>query len=201
MALFTNTNQTDLAAIQTLAADICAVSSTFTTNGKLSVNIEIIHAKDNASASVGAGTKYTVEQYIGGDWRPVVGAFVQAGITAPTAMVTDGIENAGQTVIECGAVVPAIDDIICFKNANILLTEFKRVVARVTTGGSETVTIKDALTNQQAQGTYYTQVEMFNIKLDLKGIIQLRVHANNNLGTTNRAVIWQVSFITCDSIG
>jgi len=198
MALFTNTNQSDLAAIQTLAADLCAVSSTFTANGKLTVNIQIIHAKDNASASVGAGTRYTIEQFIGGDWRPLY--WVQTGITAPTAVVTDGVENIGQTVIECGATVPAIDDIVCFKNADPLLSEFKRVVARVTTGGSETFTIKDALTNQQAQGTYYTQVEMFNIKLDLKGIIQLRVHANNNLGTTNRAVIWQVSLITCDGI-
>ena len=200
---YTNTVQTDLAIIQTLAADLTAKSIEYTTNGKMACSIGIWHAKDHASGSVGAGTKYVIEKsyaLTGNDnWIPMY--WVQADITAPTAMVTDGVEAAGQTVIECGAVVPAVGDIICFKNATIGLTEFREVVARVITGGSETVTLKDALTNTQAQGTYYTQVEKWDIKVDLKGIVRLRVFINNNLGTTNRAIIFRIALTTCDGIG
>lgn len=200
---YTNTVQTDLAIIQTLAADGMVKSSEFTPAGKLTANIGIWHAKDNASASVGAGTKYVVSKSYtatGNDsWMPIT--WVQAGITAPTAMVTDGEEAAGQTVIECGAVVPVIGDIICFKHATIGSTEFREVVARVTAGGTESVTLKDALTNTQAQGTYYTQVEKFDIKVDLKGIIRLRVCVYNNLGSTNRAIIFRIALTTCDGIG
>jgi len=203
MALFTNTVQTDLSIIQTLAADLTTKSSEFVTAGKLSASIGIWHAKDNASASVGAGTKYTIEKSYtanGNDsWISVT--WVQASITAPTAMVTDGEEAAGQTVIECGAVVPVVGDIICFKNATIGLTEFREVIARVIAGGTESVTLKDALTNTQAQGTYYTQVEKFDIKLDLKGVVRLRVFVNNNLGSTNRAIIFRIALTTCDGIG
>jgi hypothetical protein len=201
---YTNTVQTDLAIIQTLAADLTVKSSEYLTEGKMAASIGIWHAKDHASASVGAGTKYTVEKsyaLTGNDnWMPLY--WVQAGITAPTAMVTDAEEAAGQTVIECGAVVPAVGDTICFKHATIGSTEFREVIARVITGGSETVTLKDALTNTQAQGTYYTQVEKFDINLlNLKGVVRLRVFVDNNLGTTNRAIIFRIALTTCDGIG
>jgi hypothetical protein len=204
---YTNTVQTDLAIIQTLAADLVYRTddtADFLTAGKLSASIGIWHAKDSASAPVGAGTKYTIEKSytLTGDDNWMSLYWVQAGITAPTAMVTDGEEVATSTVIECGNVIPAVGDIICFKNATIGLTEFREVIARVTTGGSETVTLKDALTSTQAQGTYYTQVEKFDINLlNLKGVVRLRVFVNNNLGTTNRAIIFRIALTTCDGIG
>ena len=200
---YTNTAQTDLAIIQTLAADLTAISSEFTPAGKLAARLHITHAKDHASVPVLAGTKYTVEvsmQATGNDsWCPVWSC--QAGVTLPVAMVTDGTEAVGQTVIECGAALPVVGDVVCFKHATIGSTEFKEVVARVVTGGSETVTLKSALTNEQAQGTYYTQVEMWQPVFDLQGVLRLRVVINNNLGTTNRAIIFRVKLVSCDGIG
>jgi len=197
---YTNTVQTDLAIIQTLAADLVVKSSEYTTSGKLSASIGIWHAKDHASASVGGGTKYTVEKSyaLTGDdsWMPIT--WVQAGLTAPTVITTDAEEAPGQTLIEIGVTTPVVGDIICFKNSTIGLTEFREVIA-ISAGVS--CTLKDGLTNTQAQGTYNTQVEKFDIKIDLKGIVRLRVFVNNNLGTTNRAIIFEIKLTTCDGIG
>jgi len=198
-----NSEQADLMNIQTLAADLVAISEAIDVSDKASITLGIIHAKDNASASVVSGSVYTVEISLDAtgnrSWFGVWSC--TAGITVPTAMVTDGIEAIGQTVIECGNVIPAVGDIICFKNATIGNTEFREVVARVTAGGTESVTLKDALEFEQAQGTYYTQVEKWCPTIPLDGALRLRVKVDNNRGTTNRAIIFQVLQVTCDGIG
>jgi hypothetical protein len=124
-----------------------------------------------------------------------------AGITVPVALVTDGIEAVGQTVIECSSVVPVVGDVVCFKNATIANTEFREVVARSTGVGTETITLKDALEFTQAQGTYYTQVEKWCPTIPLDGVLRLRVKVDNSRGSTNRAILFQVLEVTCDGIG
>ena len=111
-------------------------------------------------------------------------------------MASDAEEAAGQTVIECGATVPAIGDILFFKNSTIANSEWANVVARVTTGGSETVTLESGLTNVQAAGTYYTQGEHFVLTIDVEAVTRLRVVANNQKGSTNRAICWRCAAIT-----
>jgi len=194
--------QDELKAISALAADLQDVSSVKDISTIAILSIFVDHAKDHASASVGAGTKYEVQvsQKASGDdtWRTIFSW--QAGITAPTAVVTDGEEAAGQTVIECGAAVPEVGDKLIFKNSTLSLSEWVEVVARVTTGGSETFTIRDGLTNIQAAGTYYTQGEHFYCVLDVSAFTRLRVIANNNLGTTNRAIVWRCACIAMTGI-
>ena len=192
--------QSELKAITAVAADAQSVSSTLSVYQKKRVTVMIDHAKDNALAAVGAGAEYRVqvsEKDSGNDtWRSL--AAVTAQITVPVAVVTDNNEAAGQTVIECGAVVPAVGDIIFFKNAVIANSEWARVVAVDATPGTENFTIADGLTNAQAAGTYYTQGEHFVATVEVRAVTRLRVIANNANGSTNRAVVFRVAAITED---
>lgn len=195
------TIETELQAIATLAADVQAVSSVLDLSGReKQVTILIDHAKDHASASVGQGTEYVVqvsEKASGNDTWRTLASFV-AAITAPTAMVSDAEEAVAQTVIECGVTVPAVGDILFFKNATIANSEWANVIARTTGVGTETVTLESGLTNVQAAGTYYTQGEHFVATIDIRSITRLRVVARNTLGTTNRAVCWRAAAITVE---
>lgn len=192
------TIESELKAITAVAANVQSVSSILNVSAKKFARIFIDHAKDAVGAAVGQGTEYVIEgseKASGNDtWRPL--ARFTATITAPTAMVTDAQEAAGQTVIECGAAVPAVGDILFFKNGVLASSEWSNVIARVTTGGSETVTLQDALTNTQAQGTYYTQGEFFQVPLDVSALTRLRVVCNNTKGTTNQNIVWRCAAIT-----
>jgi hypothetical protein len=190
--------RTELKGITAVNANAQSISSELDLTGMEEVTILIDHAKDAAAAAVGQGTEYVIqvsEKATGDDtWRPV--AARTAAITAPTAVATDAEEAVGQTVIECGASVPAVGDIILFKNATIANSEWANVIARVTTGGSETFTIESGLTNVQAAGTYYTQGEHFVITVSVKAMTRLRVVCNNTKGTTNQNIIWRCAAIT-----
>jgi len=190
--------QTELKAITTVAADIQSVSSELALTGMSTATIFVDHAKDNASASVGQGTEYVVqvsEKAAGNDTWRALDSFT-ATITAPTVITLDNDEAAGQTVIECGATVPAVGDIIFFKNTTLANSEWANVIARVTTGGSESVTLESGLTNAQADNTHNTQGEHYVKSFNVEGFTRMRVVCNNTKGSTNRAICWRCAAIT-----
>lgn len=197
--IITKSIQAELKAITAVAADAQSVSSTLDLSGQIKkVTILIDHAKDNASASVGQGTEYVIqvsEKASGNDtWRTLTS--FTAAITVPVSVVTDAEEAAGQTVIEISAVLPAVGDILFFKHATIGSSEWANIVAVVSAGAASTITLESGLTTTQAQGTYYTQGELFVVVLDVEAITRLRVVCNNMKGTTNRAVVWRCAAIT-----
>ncbi len=184
-----------LKRITLVAADVQSKSREINLTGLKQVTILIDHAKDNASASVGQGAEYVIqisERAAGNDTWVDLASFT-AAITAPTAMISDGEEAAGATLIECGAATPAVGDILFFENAAIDNSEWANVIAR---NNTVSVTLEDGLTYTQAGGTYYTQGEHWVQTINVKSVTRLRVVCNNTKGTTNRAIIWRVAAIT-----
>lgn len=189
---------TTLRPVTAVAADAQSLSAELDINLIERVNLFIDHARDDGNAFVGAGTEYRVlvsSAESGNEgWSPLYS--VVCGITAPTSMVMDAAEAAGQTVIECGAAVPALGQYVFFKNSILGRSEWGKVTARSTVGGSESVTLMHGLTYAQAAATIYDQGEKFVLSLNVKGYKRLKVVCNNNNGTTNRAIVWRCRAIT-----
>lgn len=194
----TKTIQTELAIIQTLSANTNKISDILDVSAMKAATIFIDHGRDATTAFVGSGTEYRVEtseKDTGNDtWRVLYS--VVCDITVAVAIVMDGSEAAGDTVIDTGTGLPAVGDNVFFKNATIGNSEWAKVVARVTTASSETFTILNGLTNTQAAITLFNKAEHFVINIELKSIRRLRVVANNNAGTTNVAIVWRCAIIT-----
>lgn len=192
------TIETELQAIATVAANNQDISSVLDVSTNKNICVMIDHARDIATAFVGAGTEYRIEiseKATGNDaWRSIFS--VVCGIASASSIVTDNEEAIGQTQIETGATLPSKEDIVFFKNNTLANSEWVKVVAIDATGGSEHFDIQDGLTNIQSAGTYFNKAEQFVINLDISSVKRLRVIANNNNGTTNRAIVWRAACIT-----
>jgi len=193
------TIQSELVPITAIAANAQAISSVLDVTGFKNMAVFIDHARDVTTAFVVAGTEYRIqvsENAAGNDnWRTITS--VVCDITAASDIAMDGDEVVGSTVIECGATLPAVNDIVFFKNATIANSEWARVVAIVTTGGSESFTLSDGLTKAQvALAHMYNKAEQFVITFDVTTFTRMRVIINNNNGSTNQNIVSRVACIT-----
>lgn len=122
------------------------------------------------------------------------------GTVAATPIVTDALEAAGSTIIECGASVPAVGDEIFFKGGVITESEIRAVKARVITGVSESVTLREALTYAAAMGTYYTKAEKFARSYITMGAARMRVVLNNAYASSSPACCVRVDQLNTEGI-
>ena len=191
--------RSELLGITAVAAGAQQISSTLDISKYQYITLFIDHARDEAAAFVGAGTEYKIqvsEKASGSDtWRTLTSAVCD--ITAASDIIMDGNEAAGQTIIETGATLPAVNDIVFFKNATIANSEWVRVTEIDNTGGTEHFHISDGLTNAQAQLAHiYNKAEQFVISLTNTAYTRLRVVVNNANGSTNKAIVCRVAVIT-----
>jgi hypothetical protein len=197
---YKKTIQAELKAITAVLAGAQDMSSELAVATALHAMLFIDFGLDSAGTPPGTEFLVLVSQQDSGDdtWRVYDRRIT--GISAPSAVVTDGIEAAGAQAIECGATVPALGDAMLFKNAVLANSEWSTVAARVTTGGDESFTLRHALKNEQAQGTYYNKAEHLVIPVPLEGIRRMRVHCNNNYGASPVSCVWRCACILTESV-
>ena len=206
MAAPTKTIQTELLAITAVAANAQQLSSVLNVSTIFQATIFVDHARDTSdlAAMVGNGTEYRVQisqKATGNDtWVDISGGTVESAITASASIVMDAQETAGATQIETGATLPVVGDLVFFQNATLANSEWGRVVSRVTTGGSESFTLQDGLTNTQAAITVSNYAARWALVLDVLSYTRLRVVVNNNKGTTNKPINCRIAAITMDTL-
>ena len=200
------TIQSELLAITAVAANVQQLSSVLDISAKYQATVFIDHAKDptDVAAMVGNGTEYRVQvsqKASGNDtWVDLPGGTVESAITASPSIVMDAEETAGAIQIETGATLAVKGDWVFFKNATIANSEWGKVVSVVATGGSESFTLQDGLTNTQAAITVTNQAARWSLTFDVMSYTRTRVVVNNNKGTTNRAIVCRIAMITTDTI-
>lgn len=192
------TIQTELLAITAVVANAQQKSSELDVSNIKNITLFIDHARDAATAFVGAGTEYRVqtsEKATGNDtWRTLYS--VVCDITAASSIVMDTEEAAGSTRIETGATLPAVGGEVFFKNATIANSEWAKVIAIIATDGAEYFDILDGLTNAQAAITLFNKSEHFVLSFSLNSIKRIRCIVNNANGTTNQAIVSRIACIT-----
>ena len=188
--------RTDLLIPTAIAANAQQKSSEIDLTHIREFTIIVKHGRTATTAFVASGTEYRVQVSAvatGNEgWADI--ASVVAGIAAATEITADANEAAGQTLIEIGANTPAVGDIVFWQNGTITDSEWLKVVA---IAAGVTFTILDGLTNAQlAAVKIYNQGEIFTLNFASKAFKRLRVIVNNNAGTTNAAIVSQVSIQT-----
>ena len=193
------TIETELLIITAVAANAQQKSSVLDLTNVKKVAIFVDHGRTATTAFVGAGTEYRVEasQKATGDdtWRTI--ASYPCGIAAATEITADADEAVAETTVLCSASLPTLGDIVFWENATLANSEWAKVVAIVSTGGSESFTIQYGLTNAQtAAKKIYNKGEHWAPLLDVAAHKRLRVICNNNAGSTNAAIKCRVAAIT-----
>jgi len=174
-------------AWRSLASQEVVVLADINVSVLLQLDLGFFFGLDNATAPTGMQFIVQKSYKTTGTDNWITVESIITGTAAATAIVTDGIEAIGSTVIECGASVPAVGDEIFFKGGITTESEIRAVKARVITGGSETVTLREALTYAAAQGTYYTKAEKFARSYSTMGAARMRVILNNAYAASSPA--------------
>lgn len=190
---------TDLIAWSAVAAADQNIGTELDCRDKLWAMIGIFFGLDSASTPPGTEVLIQKSDKDSGNDSWVTIDRIITGATAPATIANANAQAVGTggvgSPIRCGATVPALADMILFKNATLSLSEIGSVVARVTTGGSESYTLRDALTNAQAAGNYYTKAEKYSRLYNLAGIRRLRPVVNNNYAASPVSCVVRVSCV------
>lgn len=201
----TKTVQAELLPITAVASGLQVISAEMNVAALIAARLYIDFGLDSATTPV--GTHLIIqgsEKAVGSDtWRTIWETIT--GVIAPTAITNDNIQNVGtgdaSSPILCGVSVPALQDAMFFKNATLANSEWGQVVARVTTGGSESYTLRDPFTYQQAATTYYNKAEFFTPLIQLDGVKRLRFVVDNAWAASSASCVVRVGMITTDDVG
>lgn len=198
MATFTKTVQTDLIALQSVAANSVVVGSAVDVSGKLG---GLIHARfgrrSATSGTAGVNIRLESSSAASGDntWFPF--AQFTTAFAACEAEAVSGTVNAGTNVITVASTTNlTAGDVVFLDNGTIGNSEWGRVRA---IAASTSITIEDNLVNAQTGSTIYDGAEIFPPVAIPAGAVRVRAVIDGANFTQAFAV--QVGLITIDSIG
>ena len=194
----TKTIQTELLAIQSVAASTNVASTVLSLTGVKKATFFIDHGRANTVAFGTQGTEYRIEgsqKASGNDtWCPL--ASWVAGSAACLAVSASADVAAGGTtvVVTSGTSIPARGDVVFWLNTAATASEWMKVIS---VAGTASFVFLDGLTNAQAAATsIYTQAERFALLLDVEALTRARVIVNNNASGTTQAIYTRVACIT-----
>lgn len=185
---------------QALAAGAQIIMPEIDCREKLQVNLGIFFGLDSAATPVGCQFLVQQSAVSSGTDSFITMESIITPTTVPTAMIMDGDEVAGTSILKCGTSVPAVNDLLAFKNGTLSQSELREVKARNITVGSESVTLMEGLSFNQTSGTYYTQGQKYFRPYNTFGISRIRVIANNAYAVGSASAIVRVDELSADSI-
>lgn len=197
MSTLTKTVQTDLLAIQSVAASSVAISSAIDVSGKMGGLIHIRLGRRSATAA-GAGVNIRLESSHlasgNNSWFPF--AIISSNFAACEAEAVNGTVNSGTNVITVASTTNlTIGDLIYIDNGTIANSEWARIKSIVT---NTSVTIEDNLVNAQTGATLYDSAEIFQPIEIPQGAVRIRAVADGASFTQAFAI--HVGLITIDGI-
>lgn len=195
------TVEAELLPITAVAAATTQISSVFDISEIDKVCVYIDHGRDATTAPT-TGPEYRVEvsqKNAGNDvWATLWNVVCDNTLAAQPTQ--DGDEAAGQTAIECGAIVPSGEGIVLFRDTgDVTLSEWNKITTIVLTPGSEAFNLQDPLTLAHAAGNtnIFDKGERFVIPMNVEPYTRLRVVVNNarSIGT-NQDIVSRAAVIS-----
>ena len=194
----TKTVQTDLLAIQSVAASSVAISSAFDMSGKLEGGLIQVRFGRRSATAAGAGVNIRLESSSAtsgnNTWFPF--AVLTTNFAAAEAEAVSGTVSSGTNVITVASTTNlTAADVIFIDNGTIANSEWGRVKSIST---NVSVTIEDNLVNAQTGATIYDSAEIFPPVQVPKHAVRIRAVADG--ASFGQAFAIHVALITYDSV-
>lgn len=198
MSTFAKTVQSDLIALQSVAANSVVVGSPVDVSAKLG---GLIHARfgrrSATSGTAGVNIRLESSHSASGDnsWFPFA-QFTTAFVACDTEAVSGTVSSGTNVITVASTSGFTAGDVVFIDNGTIGNSEWGRVKSIVT---NTSITIEDNLVNAQTGATLYDSAEIFPPVAIPAGAVRVRAVIDGSGFTQAFAV--QVGLITIDSIG
>ena len=193
----TETIQTELLAIQSIAASTNVASTVLSLIGVKKATFFIDHARAGSAAFGTNGTEYRIEvsQKASGNetWVPVASVIAGSAVAMTCASSGNYAIGAGTITILSGTAL-VLGDRYFWINGTASSCEWMKVSA---ISGTASFNILDPLTNAQvAASTIVGGAERWPLLIDTETLTRVRVIVNNNASGTTQAIYSRVACIT-----
>jgi hypothetical protein len=192
------TVQTDLLAIQSVAANSVAISSAFDMSGKLEGGLIHVRFGRRSATAAGAGVNIRLESSSAtsgnNTWFPFA-VFTTAFATAEAEAVSGTVSSGTNVITVASTTNLAAADVIFIDNGTIANSEWGRVKS---ISANVSVTIEDNLVNAQTGATLYDSAEIFPPVQVPKQAVRIRAVADGASFTQAFAI--HVALMTYDSV-
>ena len=195
--LVTETIQTELLGITSIAASVQQLSSTLSVVGIKKATFFIDHARAGSAAFTVNGTEYRIEasQKAAGNetWRTLASVLASSVVAQTCAASGNYAAGAGTITILSGTAL-TLGDVYFWLNGAAASSEWLKVTA---ISGTASFNIQDGLTNAQAAASAIVgKAEHFVLVADMEPITRVRVVVNNNASGTTQAIYSRIACIT-----